>query len=163
MKKIRVICLGLIAILLMSNGVLAGGFNVQSIGSVETGGRQISKWWYTGLQPTIKGEGLPGSTVNITIDDQAYTADVTSDSEWTFTVPAALAEGDHSVVLVNSGSTIKFNLALGSANVDWDAVSSEASVSTLPTVGVAWPTWILPVVGLGLLGFSAKIGINARK
>lgn len=155
--------LGLIISLLLGNKVLAAGFNVSSIGSVETGGRQISKWWYTGLQPTIKGEGLAGTVIDVTVDGVATKVDVTSDGEWTYTPAATLTEGEHTIVLANSGAQISFILVLGTANVDWDAVSSEASVSTLPTVGVAWPTWILPVVGLGLLGFSAKIGINARK
>jgi hypothetical protein len=163
MERIKIMFLVLMMFLLVGNKILASGFNVSSIGSVATGGRQITKWWYTGLQPTIEGEGLAGTVIDVTVDGVVTKVDVTSDGEWSYTPASALTEGEHTVVLANSGAQMSFTLVLGTATVDWNAVNSEASVSTLPTVGVTWPTWTLPIVGLGLLGFSAKIGINAKK
>jgi hypothetical protein len=132
---------------------LASGFNLKSIGSVNTDGQQISHWWYTASSPTFIGEAPAGSTVTISIDevDASVTADASN--AWSYN-SGSLTGGDHSVSISNNGSTISFTLTIGSENVDWDAVNSGTS-ETLPTVGIIMPTVLLSSTGLGLL-FGAK-------
>ena len=119
----------------------AGGFNLTSIGKVNTSGQQISHWWYAGLTPVLTGEAVAGSVVTISIDGVEATATADSDGSWTYN-PGELTGGDHSIILSNNGSTISFTLTLGTENVNWEAIGS-GSAETLPAAGVALPTIIL--------------------
>jgi len=130
----------------------AGGFNLKSIGPVNTDGQQISHWWYAGLTPVMNGEVVTGNTVMVSIDGVETAATVT-DSTWTYN-PGALTTGDHKIILTSGGSTISFTLTLGAENVDWNAVGS-GSAQTLPTVGVILPTIIL-MSSSGLFFLVAK-------
>tara|TARA_Y100000310_G_C20254689_1_gene610745 strand:+ start:157 stop:648 length:492 start_codon:yes stop_codon:yes gene_type:complete len=141
--------------------VWAGGFNLKSIGDVSTEGRQISHWWYSGLQPVLSGEAIPGSEVTITIDETARQINTDSDGNWNFAWETALTAGDHTVGLESGGSTISFTLTLGSENVDWSAVGAGAGES-LPAVGVITPTLFLSGGGLMMI-LSAKIGGGGKK
>jgi len=125
-----------------SGKVWAGGFNLKSIGNVSTEGLQISHWWYTGLQPTFRGEATPGGDVTITIDGTAMVASADSAGEWVYTPAATLGGGDHVVSLASGGSTVNFTLTLGSDKVDWNAVES-SSGGAMPAAGTAWPTLVL--------------------
>lgn len=133
---------------------LAGGFNLKSIGRVDTSGRQISHWWYSGSVATMIGEATAGDIITVSIDGQDGTTTADGEGNWTYT-PASLDGGDHSVVLTSgSGSTIKFTLTMGAENVDWDAVGS-GETETLPAAGVAFPTIALIMLGSGF-GLTAK-------
>lgn len=145
MKKI--IVLGCLVLALGRQSVWAAGFNLKSIGNVDTGGKQISHWWYTASQPTFRGEATPGAAVTVTIDSTALEVNADSAGDWVFTPVAALGGGDHSVVMASSGSEIRFILTIGSENVDWAAVEKGGG-ETLPTVGVTWPTVMLISMGL---------------
>ena len=135
--------------------VWAGGFNLQSIGSVNTSGRQISHWWYTGSVPTMKGEAAAGATVTVSIDGSEATTTADGDGNWTY-VPGALGDGDHTVVLTSNGSTISFTLTMGAANVDWDAVGG-GDTETLPAAGILFPTLSLTTIGALFVLISKKI------
>jgi len=135
--------------------VLAGGFNLKSIGSVDTSGRQISHWWYTGAVATMKGEAAAGETVTISIDGTESTATADGEGNWTY-VPTALDGGDHEVILTSSGSTISFTLTMGADKVDWDAVNSGGG-EALPAAGVWFPTLGLTTVGGIFVLISKKI------
>lgn len=144
----------LIAILALSvRTAWAGGFNLKSIGQVNTSGRQISHWWYSGSTPVMIGEAVAGSTVTISIDGTENTVTADGSGNWTYN-PGSLADGDHAVILKSDGSTITFTLTMGANNVNWDAVGS-GSGETLPAAGVAWPTIILLSSG-GMLFLVAK-------
>jgi len=134
--------------------VFAGGFNLKSIGQIDTSGRQISHWWYSGSSAVMKGETISGSTVTVSVDGIEGVATVDDDGNWTYT-PASLADGDHEIILTSNGSTIKFTLTTGATNVNWDVVEKDVSVSALPTVGVAFPTIIFMSMG-GVLFLAGK-------
>ena len=137
---------------LFAKTVYAGGFNLTSIGKVNTSGQQISHWWYSGLTPVMTGEVVAGNTVTVSIDGVGTAATVV-DSSWTYN-PGALTTGDHTVILTSGGSTISFTLTLGAENVNWEAIGS-GSVQTLPAAGVVFPTIILMSSG-ALFFFVAK-------
>lgn len=141
---------------LKSSSVLASGFNLKSIGSVDTSGRQISHWWYSGSVPVFTGEAPSGSTVTISVDGTEGSVTAGDGNSWSYS-PGSLSDGDHSVVITNNGSTINFTLTMGAGNVNWDAVNSEAGKSTLPTVGFVFPTALLSSVGLGLVVLAKAV------
>lgn len=132
---------------------LASGFNLQSIGSVNTGGQQLSHWWYTNSNPIFLGEAPAGSTVTVSIDGAQISVTADGNNNWSHTA-SGLTSGDHSVSISNNGSTISFTLTIGSENIDWEAVNNGTS-ETLPTVGIVLPTLLLSSTGLSLL-FGAK-------
>jgi len=159
MRKVLVAFLLLFVI--FGKQVWAGGFNLKSIGNVSTEGQQISHWWYSGLQPVLSGEALPGSEVTITVDETVRQINADSDGNWNFSGETTLTAGDHSIKLESEGSTISFTLTLGSENVDWEAVGAGAGES-LPAVGVISPTLFLLTGGLMSM-LSAKIGGVGKK
>ncbi len=136
---------------------LAGTFNMQSISSVSTEGKQISKWWYSGLWPVFSGEAVAGSQVTITIDDQVYQINADSSGNWNYQPETAMTAGDHSVAFESEGSTISFTLTLGTENVDWNAVAG-GSGEAMPAVGVATPTILLLGLGTGMVLFATMGG-----
>lgn len=141
---------------LKSSVALASGFNLKSIGSVDTSGRQISHWWYSGSVPVFTGEAPSGSTVTISIDGSEGSVTAGGSNDWSYS-PGSLSDGDHSVVITNNGSTINFTLTMGADNVNWDAVNSDANTSTLPTVGFVFPTALLSMSGLGLVVLAKAV------
>lgn len=126
----------------------ASGFTLQSIGNSTTGGRQITKWWYTGSQPSFKGNASPGAEVVVTIDDNALQVNADSSGSWSFTPISPLTVGSHNVSIASGGSTITFALSIGTEGVDWDAVG-KGGAATLPATGVAFPTIL--IIGLAIL------------
>ena len=154
-KKIEIFFLIVFISLYSGKSVLAGGFNLKSIGSVDTSGRQISHWWYTGSIATMKGEAGAGETVTISIDGTEATATADAEGNWTY-IPTALDGGNHEVVLTSGGSTISFTLTMGVDNVDWDAVKS-GDAQALPAAGVLFPTLGLTTIGGIFVLISKKI------
>lgn len=149
--------------LMLINGsdVFASGFHLKSIGNVETGGRQISHWWYTSTKPVLHGEATPGAAVTIDVDGTALQINADSSGNWDFGMNE-LTAGDHQVTLTSSGSTVKFTLTIGNENVDWTAVES-GSGETLPTVGWITPTLLLLISGLGIVVAGGKMILNVNK
>lgn len=148
---------GWIVILLVfafaGNGsVFASGFNLKSIGNSETGGRQITKWWYTGSQPTFKGEATPGAEVVVTIDGNALQVNADSSGNWSFTPVEPLTVGSHEVTITSGGSTLGFTLSIGTEGIDWNSVES-GGMATLPASGIIFPT----VLAIGV-AMAATIG-----
>ena len=154
-NKVKFFCLMLILFLFSGNDVLAGGFNLKSIGSVDTSGRQISHWWYTGSVATMNGEAAAGETVTVSINGTEATTTADSEGNWTY-VLEALTDGDHEIKLTSGGSTISFTLTMGTENVDWDAVNSGGG-ETLPAAGVLFPTLGLSMIGGVFVLISKKL------
>jgi hypothetical protein len=153
----------LVAICLLSlirpAATLASGFNIKSIGTVDTEGKQISHWWFSGDLPTIRGMASPSADVTVTIDGKPMVVGADSSGEWVFTPSESLAGGDHEVSAVSSGSTIDFTLTTGADNVDWDAVALGTG-EALPAAGVVWPTLITFGVGFGLFAIGRRLTSN---
>lgn len=156
MKRLLVLLCFLGLAIVFNGKVLASGFNLKSIGPVNTDGRQISHWWYSGTNVVFNGEAPAGSTVTVSVDGDEGTAVSDSNNNWSYAA-GALAGGDHTVVISNNGSTINFTLTTGAENVNWEAVNAEAGATTLPTVGVIMPTVVLSTLGSGLLIAAKKI------
>lgn len=142
------------------NFAWASGFHISKIGNIDTGGQQLSHWWYSGFAPSLHGEATPGAEVTIDIDGQALAINADSSGNWDFQ-PAAMTAGDHQVKVSGDGSAVNFTLTIGSENVNWDAVGS-GSAQTLPTVGTAWPTVLLLIFGLGVAGWGGKMVFNVQ-
>jgi len=138
-----------------TKNILASGFNLQSIGQVDTSGRQISHWWYSGSTPIMIGQAAAASEVTISIDGTENKVTADTSGSWTYN-PGSLTDGDHTIVLTNSGSTINFTLTLGAENVDYTAIGSE-SAKTLPTAGTSLPTIILITTGVSLCVVAKKL------
>ena len=148
MKRLIVVFL-VMAGVFFQRSCFASGFNLKSIGQVNTDGRQISHWWYSGVRPVFHGEAAPSSVVTADIDGQATNINADSSGNWDYQPVNALTAGDHQVSFKNDGSEIKFTLTLGAENVNWDSIGKESSGSTLPTAGGAAPTLVLLVSGIG--------------
>ena len=157
--KIRVVDLALIVMLLFGLGktAWASGFVLTHIGNLSTSGRQINHWWYTGLNPTLRGEAVAGSQVDIGINSETYQVAADESGQWSFTSPVELGAGDHVVSLSNSGSTINFTLTLGAESVNWQAIEAGGSDESLPAAGVMLPTLLLSGLGGGLLLTGKKL------
>ncbi len=151
------------AVLFLSTGniVLAGGFNLKSIGGVDTSGRQLSQWWYTGSSPVFIGEAGAGASVEIDIDGEKGTVMADESGNWSYSSPA-LTDGDHQVVLTSSESNIAFTLTTGVDNVNWEAVNSDSDTESLPAAGVIWPGLIVLLTGAGGIVGGGKM-IRASK
>jgi len=154
--KIRIflsLCFLIVLFSVGKNNVLASGFNIKSIGAIDTSGLQLSHWWYTNSNPTLVGEAPSGSSVSISIDGTETSITADSNNSWTYTT-GSLSEGDHTIIVGNNGATINFVITIGANNVNWDAVAKTPS-QTLPTVGIILPTVLLSMSGFGFL-FAAK-------
>ena len=132
---------------------MASGFNIKSIGSVNTSGQQLSHWWYTNSNPTFVGEAPSGTEVSISIDGTETSVTADGSNSWSYT-SGSLSAGDHTIIVGNNGSTIKFTLTIGTENVNWDAVNAGGR-ATLPSAGTVLPTIILSMSGLTCL-FGAR-------
>jgi hypothetical protein len=135
--------------------VLAGGFNLKSIGEVDTSGKQIRQWWYTGNKPVLRGEASPGEAVTITIDGTPVEIIADSSGNWNYAVPSTLTDGDHKVELASGGSNISFALTIGVDNVNWETVNKDGEA--LPAAGNLMPTTVLLVLGLMLTGVAGAL------
>lgn len=153
-------CLLLAGIILTRNQVMASGFNLKSIGSVETNG-MVSHWWYTSPNPKLKGESLPTVAVDVSIDGETETVPTSSDGEWEYQ-STKLTTGDHEVVLKSGDSTISFRLTIGTDTVDWDAVG-KGSTKALPVAGSTETTIVLLASSLAMAAIGGKILLHANR
>lgn len=161
-KKKILLSLVIWGLFLFTNGkVLASGFNLKSIGGVDTSGRQLSQWWYSGSSPVFIGEATAGASVEIDIDGEKKTTVADESGNWNYST-SALADGDHQVILTSSESTISFTLTTGVENVDWDAVNSDIGSEALPAAGIVWPGLIMILTGAGGIISGGKM-IRASK
>lgn len=140
--------------------VIASGFNLKSIGSIQTNSL-VSHWWYTSANPKLTGEALPTVAVDISIDGQTETVPTTSDGEWQYQ-PTKLTEGVHEVILKSGESTIQFKLTIGAASVDWDAVN-KGPIDSLPVAGSVTTTWMLLTSSLMVVVLGGKMVLHAKR
>ena len=158
----QIIFIGLLWLVTSIDYVQASGFHLKSISSVETGGRQISHWWYSGSNPVFHGEAAPGANINVDIDGTVLQIAADSSGNWDFQPAGGLTAGDHQVSITSDGSVINFTLTIGVENVNWEAVGSGQS-ETMPTVGTSWPTIAMALSGLLILGLGGKMVFNVNR
>lgn len=142
--------------IIFANQISAGGFNMTSIGQVDTSGLQISQWWYTSGNPTFRGEATSGAEVIYEIDGTALQINADSSGNWVFTPQNSLSSGDHNIKITSGGSEIKFILTIGSENVNWSTVE-KGSGGVLPAAGNLWPTAMLLVLGGGMMVMAKRM------
>ena len=147
-RKISFILLVWGLFLFFGGKVVASGFNLKSIGEVDTSGKQISQWWYSGSTPIFRGEAEVGTVVEIDIDGEKGTAIVDESGNWSYSA-STLNEGNHQVLLSSSESNISFTLTTGVDNVNWEAVASGSASEALPAAGIIWPGLIMILTGAG--------------
>ncbi len=156
MKRLIVILILISFFLGFKQKVIASGFSLKSIGPVDTSGRQISHWWFSGSTVVFNGEAPAESTVTVKVDEDEGTTVSDSNNNWSYSA-GTLTDGDHAVIISNNGSTINFTLTTGAENVNWETVNTDSETTTLPAAGVMLPTVILSTLGSGLLVVAKKI------
>lgn len=143
---------------ILPNKVLAGTFQLKSIGNLETNGANYNRWWYSVGNPTLSGTTLSGAAVSITVDSQTKTVNADSSGNWNHTL--SLAEGDHFISLSSSGSTIVFTLTI---STDIPANVGAPASSQTPVAGIIEPTIAIGLLGIVLLTFGVRFSrVNHR-
>jgi len=134
--------------LFFSPSVLAAGFQLKSVGGLNTEGATLSHLWYSNSSVTFTGTALGNATVTATIDGTTNTATADASGNWSYST--TLAEGDHQISFSSDGSTISFTLTIGQPPADIGSLPT----ATTPTAGNATPTIIfLSSGGLLILSF----------
>jgi len=146
---------GLFFLFVVSQQVLASGFQLKTIGSVNVTGSTWTEWWYSAANPTFTGTALAGATVTIDIDGTSQTTTATS-GNWTFT-PSTATAGSHSVTISSSGSSVAFTLNIG----DVPTNVGSPTQSGLPVAGIVDQSLLLLLLGGAV--FILGIGFIAPK
>jgi len=154
-KKLLLIISLLLTLIFLPICAFASGFNLKSIGGVNTDGKLYDQWWFNGLQPTFSGDAPAETLIDIVIDGNSHQTTTDELGNWIFTIPEPLTSGDHQISLANSESNIAFTLTLGENEVNWTTVGSDSGES-LPTVGIFFPTLFLLIGGGGVILISKK-------
>jgi len=103
---------------------------VNNIGSLNTGGKVYSEWWYTGINPIITGKAAPSSVVAVKVDAASYTTTADSAGNWSYT--ATLPSGDYKISFTQGAETLAFTLHLGQ---NLPATTGQTTQSTTPVTG----------------------------
>ena len=139
MKKtcLKLLSLFVAFFLLVSvNLSLAASLSLTQIGTLSTGGKTYSEWWYTGTNPTLAGTAGAGSTVSIDINGTTETVTADSSGNWSYPT-STLSSGDHLIAISASGEVYSFTLHAGQDFPGVGAVTGEKGgvQSTVPESG----------------------------
>lgn len=127
--------------------IIASGFQLKTIGSLNVDGVTISQIWYTnGSNLSFTGIALENTDVTANID--GVTATVTADASGNWSYTTSLTDSDHAVSFTSNDSTIAFTLTIGEVASEAGALPSAET----PTVGIMTPTIILLCLGSLLVG-----------
>jgi hypothetical protein len=110
----------------------ANALTLDSIGALETQGKNYSEWWYTGTNPTLAGTAGNGSDVSVTIDDSAQTTTTGEDGTWSFPT-TTIGVGDYTIKIASEGSEIPFILHAGQEYTGQTAATTTATETTTET------------------------------
>ena len=136
---------------LFSSTVLAADFKLTHIGTLETEGKVYSQWNYSGTQPTLKGTGTVGASVEVKIDETVNSVVVDAEEVWSFTPAEALSEGAHQVVLTSGEEVINFTLTISEATATATSTAT-TSGDSLPVAGnISYTLMILILGGITFL------------
>jgi len=136
MKKIFLLIVFAFVFLSTTVLVFASGFQLKTIGGLNTIGKLYDHWWYSNGQPTFAGEGVSASEVVATIDGTVQNITVDENSLWSFTPAQSLANGDHQISFSSNESVISFTLTIGG---DIPADTSASIEASAPVVGNTKP------------------------
>lgn len=136
----------------LSVSVHAAGFQLESIGSLDTTGYQYPEWWYSGDNPTLSGTASPNATITVTINDTPQT--VTADANGTWSAPTTLTTGDHTIILTSDSGNYTFTLHIGSAMPEGVGTPS---AMTQPVAGNLEVTLAIFAIGTILLASGLKL------
>lgn len=145
---IMLICL----LVALTSQVHAAGFQLESIGSLDTTGYQYPEWWYSGNNPNLSGTASPNATITVTINDTSQT--VTADANGTWSTPTTLSTGDHTITLASDSGNYTFTLHIGSAMPEGVGTPS---AMTQPVAGNIEVTLAMFAIGFILLASGLKL------
>lgn len=103
---------------------------------------------------TITGTAKPNSNVTITIQSEPITATVKADAagKWSYTIPAALASGTHTITITDSNGTYTTTFTVSGTQGGTAAPSGET-----PVAGFSLPTYLAVGAGFLLILFGALL------
>jgi LPXTG-motif cell wall-anchored protein len=116
--------------------------------------------------PDIEGEGAPGATVEVTIDDEVVgTTVVDEDGTWTLELADELSCGEHTVTatqaragLVSAASApVNFTVTCAQGGPDSGEPTTTPTATSLPDTGSPSGMAAVALIGLGLLGAGALL------
>lgn len=155
MRVFLSLLISIVFLFTFSTNILAGGFSLESIGALDLQGTTYSHYWYTGTNATLSGTAPANSAVTIGVDGTS--SSLTADASGSWSHPLSLTAGDHTIALSAASVTpYTFTLTIGEPPADIGGITAPAS----PSAGVGYPTIILALAGVFLLGSSM---IFARK
>jgi len=111
--------------------------------------------------PPIKGTGVPGDTVTVTIDGTVVgTTTVQPDGTWTLTPTTPLADGSHTVSATQTDAAGNTSPASTPVTFTVDTVAPAAPVITSPTDGSTTKNPTPPIKGTGVPGDTVTVTID---
>jgi len=128
MLKKALFLLTLFLVLVLSVSVRAGTLQLTNIGTVVTGGKMYTEWWYTNVNPRLVGQASPDAEVVVKIGDNEDKVNADGSGIWSFG-PTTLDVGDHNVSITSGGENYAFVLHVGSD------VPTQESTDSVPVTG----------------------------
>lgn len=167
-KKIFLaLSLMLISLFMVKPALAAYTFKITSIGEMNVIGSEV-KIWRTTLKPIIRGTANPSSDINVTIDSSTLQVSADSEGTWVYTPMSDLTAGDHSlrVANVNVGTTIgaltptptpaQISMTVVAGSTKNANSQAQFDSTALPRTGMAWPTILLLIFGIGTICLTLK-------
>jgi LPXTG-motif cell wall-anchored protein len=116
--------------------------------------------------PDIDGEGAPGATVEVTIDDEVVgTTVVDEDGTWTLELADELSCGEHTVTATQArgglasaaSAPVTFTVTCAQGGPDSGEPTTTPTATSLPDTGSPSGMAAVALIGLGLLGAGALL------
>lgn len=142
-------------LLVVPSIILASGFQLKTVGTLNIDGVTYKHLWYTNGNVSFTGIALTNAQVTATIDGASKT--ITADSSGNWRYSTTLSDGDHQVSFVSNESTISFTLTIGKEIPE--GVSTLPTAET-PTVGTVTPT--IAILLSGILLFLSPVLLRKR-
>ena len=160
MKKLLAI-VSTFSVITLFSVTQAFALTIDTIGSSSTtSGNPGTEWYYTAQNPNLSGTADVSSTVTIDIDGTAFSTTSDASGNWSYQ-PTTLTNGDHTVIVSDTTSSITFTMHIGETASSTKGGTSTASDSaeTLPVSGAMTNTLML----LGGGGIMIYAGIKLQK
>jgi hypothetical protein len=150
-SKLTLACLMLLSLIIaMPVKAFSADFELTQIGNMDLGGQKYSEWWYTGLNPTLRGTAKDSAEVTVKVDDQEFKTDASIQGDWS--QPLTLGKGDYNITVSEGDNNYSFKLHLGqSMPAAGTTTETTASGSTVPDTGLNQTTALLLGSGVSLL------------
>jgi len=168
MKKIFLALVLIFISLFMVRPVMAAYvFKVTSIGNMNVTGNEV-KIWRTMTRPIIRGTANPSNDINVAIDSSTLQVSADSAGTWVFTPMSDLSVGDHTLRITNVsvGATVgaltptptpaQISMTVVAGSTKNANSQAQFDSATLLRTGMAWPSLILLVFGVGIICMGLK-------